>query len=174
MNEKLTVVDIKEIIDLVRADSNIEWFVFKQGDVEISLSRNGIPAQLGPIAGPPAVSAPAPQPNAPAPAEPAKPHPQPQPQPEPTSGASDSLAPGEVEIKAPMVGTFYRRPKPGADPFVEEGTVVEPGDTICIVEVMKLMNSVRSETSGTIKRILVEDGQPVEYGQVLMVVGGDQ
>jgi acetyl-CoA carboxylase biotin carboxyl carrier protein len=74
------------------------------------------------------------------------------------------------EIKSPMVGTFYRAPAPGADPFVEANSMVEVGKTVCIIEAMKLMNEIQSEVSGRIARILVENAQPVEYGQTLFLV----
>jgi acetyl-CoA carboxylase biotin carboxyl carrier protein len=75
-----------------------------------------------------------------------------------------------IEIKAPMVGTFYRAPSPGAKPFVEVGDTVNPGDVVCIIEAMKLMNEIKSEVSGKIKEILVENGQPVEFGQTLFLI----
>jgi len=75
-----------------------------------------------------------------------------------------------VEIKAPMVGTFYRAPSPGARPFVETGDTVNPGDVVCIIEAMKLMNEIKSEISGKIREILVENGQPVEFGQTLFLI----
>lgn len=166
MDEKITIADIKEIIDLVRADNKIEWFVFKQGDTEISVSRNGIP------------HAGAASPVQAVPAAPNEPAPQPAPAAVPAAASAPSgaapLAPGDVAIKAPLVGTFYRSPKPGAPPFVEEGGTVGKGDTLCIVEVMKLMNSVKAEITGTIKQILVEDGEPVEFGQVLMIIGATE
>jgi len=74
------------------------------------------------------------------------------------------------EIKSPMVGTFYRAPAPGADHFVEANSMVEVGQTVCIIEAMKLMNEIQSEVSGRIARILVENAQPVEYGQTLFLV----
>ncbi|CAG0967710.1 partial acetyl-CoA carboxylase biotin carboxyl carrier protein, partial [Rhodocyclaceae bacterium] len=74
-------------------------------------------------------------------------------------------------VKAPMVGTFYRSGSPGASPFVEVGQAVKAGDALCIIEAMKLMNEIESEFSGTIKAVLVENGQPVEYGQPLFVIG---
>ncbi len=77
---------------------------------------------------------------------------------------------GEV-IKSPMVGTFYRSASPGSDPFVELGSVVKAGDTLCIVEAMKLLNEIESDCAGTVKAILVENGQPVEYGEPLFIVG---
>jgi acetyl-CoA carboxylase biotin carboxyl carrier protein len=74
------------------------------------------------------------------------------------------------EIKSPMVGTFYRAPAPGAETFVETDSRVEVGQTVCIIEAMKLMNEIQSEVSGRIARILVENAQPVEYGQTLFLV----
>jgi len=73
-------------------------------------------------------------------------------------------------VKAPMVGTFYRSPSPDAKVFVEVGQAVKEGDTICIIEAMKLMNEIEADASGTVKAILVENGQPVEYGQPLFIL----
>lgn len=75
-----------------------------------------------------------------------------------------------VEIKSPMVGTFYRRPSPEAEPYVEVGDIISPGKVLCIIEAMKLMNEIESEVSGKILKILVENAQPVEYGQPLFQV----
>lgn len=75
-----------------------------------------------------------------------------------------------VEIKAPMVGTFYRAPNPKAKPFVEVGDEVRPGDVVCIIEAMKLMNEIKSEIAGKIVKILVENGEAVEYGQPLFLL----
>lgn len=75
-----------------------------------------------------------------------------------------------IEIKSPMVGTFYRAGAPGAPPYVDTGQRISEGDTLCIIEAMKLMNEFESEIGGTIEEILVEDGEPVEYGQVLFRV----
>jgi acetyl-CoA carboxylase biotin carboxyl carrier protein len=74
-------------------------------------------------------------------------------------------------VKAPMVGTFYRSPSPDAKAFVEVGQAVKEGDTICIIEAMKLMNEIEADASGVVKAILVENGQPVEYGQPLFILG---
>ncbi len=74
------------------------------------------------------------------------------------------------EIKSPMVGTFYRAPAPGAPPFVEINSDVDVGQTVCIIEAMKLMNEIQSEARGRVARILVDNGQPVEYGQTLFLV----
>jgi len=78
-----------------------------------------------------------------------------------------------VEIKSPMVGTFYRAPAPGAKPFVEVGDQIKPGQTLCIIEAMKLMNEIEAEISGKILDVLVEDAQPVEYNQPLFLVEVD-
>jgi len=75
-----------------------------------------------------------------------------------------------VFITAPLVGVFYRSPAPGAPPFVEEGDLVEPGQTVCIIEAMKLMNEIKSHVRGRIKKILVENGEAVEFGQKLFLV----
>lgn len=74
-------------------------------------------------------------------------------------------------VKAPMVGTFYRASSPGAEPFVEVGSVVKVGDTLCIIEAMKLLNEIEAERAGTVKAILIENGQPVEYGEPLFIIG---
>ncbi len=74
-------------------------------------------------------------------------------------------------VKSPMVGTFYRSSAPGADPFVQVGTAVKEGEPVCIIEAMKLLNEIEADKDGVIKEILVENGQPVEFGQPLFVIG---
>lgn len=74
-------------------------------------------------------------------------------------------------VKSPMVGTYYRAPSPGAKNFVEVGQQVNVGDTLCIIEAMKLLNEIEAETSGVVKAILVENGQPVEFGEPLFIIG---
>ncbi len=89
------------------------------------------------------------------------------------SGAGSAPAPAEPKghsLKSPMVGTFYRAPSPGAPAFVEIGQAVTKGQTLCIIEAMKLLNEIESEVSGIVKQILVENGQPVEYGQPLFII----
>lgn len=86
------------------------------------------------------------------------------------SEETTSLASNLKQIKSPMVGTFYRAPAPGAEPFVEEGHQVVVGQTVCIVEAMKLMNEIGSDFSGVIRKVLIENAQPVEYGQPLFLV----
>jgi len=100
--------------------------------------------------------------------------PQPVAQQAPAAQPAKSEQPAEVKkgtpIIAPMVGTFYRAPSPGSAPFVEVGKTISAGQVVCIIEAMKLMNEIEAEVSGRITEICVEDGQPVEYGQVLMYV----
>ena len=74
-------------------------------------------------------------------------------------------------VKSPMVGTFYRAASPDADPFIEVGSTVKVGDRLCIIEAMKLLNEIESEYAGTVKAILVDNGQPVEYGEPLFIIG---
>lgn len=98
----------------------------------------------------------------------------PDPSPPPTKAALSPLPPGKrentTEIVSPMVGTFYSAPAPGEPPFVSVGDSVKPGQTVCIIEAMKLMNELEAEISGQILEILVENGQPVEFNQPLMLI----
>lgn len=82
----------------------------------------------------------------------------------------DDIPEGHV-VKSPMVGTFYRAPSPGAEPFIAVGQSVKQGETLCIIEAMKLLNEIEADASGVIKAILVENGQPVEFGEPLFVIG---
>jgi acetyl-CoA carboxylase biotin carboxyl carrier protein len=91
--------------------------------------------------------------------------------PSPAGAAPAAELPKGNLVKSPMVGTFYRAPSPGANAFVEIGQTVKPGDTLCIIEAMKLLNEIEAEVAGEIKEILVENGQAVEYGQPLFVIG---
>jgi acetyl-CoA carboxylase biotin carboxyl carrier protein len=88
----------------------------------------------------------------------------------PTAISTAVLEPEGHVVKSPMVGTFYRSPSPGAASFIELGQAVKPGDTLCIIEAMKLLNEIEAEVGGTVKQILVENGQPVEYGQPLFII----
>ncbi|HET6272582.1 MAG TPA: acetyl-CoA carboxylase biotin carboxyl carrier protein [Bacteroidota bacterium] len=100
--------------------------------------------------------------------------PAPQPAPaQPTPAATAAGAPESTkyhEIKSPIVGTFYKSPAPDAAPFVEIGTLIQPGTVLCIVEAMKLMNEIEADVSGKVIKVMVENGQPVEYGQPLFLV----
>jgi acetyl-CoA carboxylase biotin carboxyl carrier protein len=99
------------------------------------------------------------------------------PPPAPVESAAAIVAPPEApvvqghQVKAPMVGTFYRAPNPNSSPFVELGQSVKEGEPLCIIEAMKLLNEIEADKSGVIKEILVENGEPVEYGQPLFVIG---
>ncbi|MFA7676901.1 MAG: acetyl-CoA carboxylase biotin carboxyl carrier protein [Candidatus Omnitrophota bacterium] len=84
--------------------------------------------------------------------------------------AKEEVQDKTVEIKSPMVGTFYRAPSPGAKPYVEIGQIIKPGDVVCIVEAMKLMNEIKAEFTGRIVKIPVENGEPVEFGQSLFMI----
>ena len=93
----------------------------------------------------------------------------------PASGAGEAPPPAAVEtgkkVAAPMVGTFYRSPSPEAEPFVRVGDTVQVGDTLCIIEAMKMMNQIEAEIAGTVRAVEVESGAPVEFGQTLFVIG---
>ena len=146
--ESLTYEDVLRIVELVKS-TRFSEFRLKVGEIEVHLRRkNG-------AAGEPARS---PHDESPAPSR---------------APAERTFAPGAVLVRAPMVGTFYRAPAPGAAPFVEIGKHVEPDTTVCIIEVMKLLNSITAETRGVVSEILVENGSRVEPGDVLMVIGPD-
>jgi acetyl-CoA carboxylase biotin carboxyl carrier protein len=85
-------------------------------------------------------------------------------------GQEPELGPGQVLVRSPMVGTFYRAPSPDTAPFVNEGDVVKKGQPLCIIEAMKMMNEIAAEVAGKVSRILCENAQPIEYGQPLMVL----
>jgi len=90
---------------------------------------------------------------------------------EPREAARPASAASQLkEIRSPMVGTFYKAPEPGAEPYIKVGNRVTPGQTVCIIEAMKIMNEIEAEIAGTVREILVEDAQPVEFGQVLFRV----
>lgn len=144
---------LKKLIDLVQ-ESGIAELEITEGEEKVKIVKGGT-VSLMTTAAPAAAPAPAAaleaKPAATPPAEPA--------------GQE-----GHV-VKAPMVGTFYRSPSPDAKPFVEVGQSVKEGDTICIIEAMKLMNEIEADAAGVVKAILVENGQPVEYGQPLFILG---
>lgn len=152
---------LKTLIDLV-AESDISELEVTEGESKVrivkgaSASHNQVvmmqPAPAAPVAAAPAVAAAV---AAPALAE---------------APAAAPVPAGHV-VKSPMVGTFYRASAPGAAPFVEIGTAVKQGETVCIIEAMKLLNEIETDASGVIKEILVENGQPVEFGQPLFIIG---
>ena len=144
---------LKTLIDLV-AESGIAELEVTEGEDRVRIAKFS-QAPAAPTSSTTVMAAPTPV----GPAVPVA-APAPAPEPEPT---------GHI-VKSPMVGTFYRSPSPGAAAFVELGQAVKPGDTLCIIEAMKLLNEIEAEVGGVLKEILVENGQPVEYGQPLFVI----
>ncbi|MHB1950947.1 MAG: acetyl-CoA carboxylase biotin carboxyl carrier protein [Acidiferrobacteraceae bacterium] len=139
---------IKKLIEMLEA-SNLGEIEIREGEESIRISRQNFPAAPA-YAPPPPTMPSAAQGTAPAETSAA-----------PASGHS---------VLSPMVGTFYRAPSPEASPFVEVGTSVEVGDTLCIIEAMKMLNEIESDKAGIIRSILKENGQPVEYGEPLFVI----
>jgi acetyl-CoA carboxylase biotin carboxyl carrier protein len=144
---------LKKLIDLVQ-ESGIAELEITEGEEKVKIVKGG-EATVTPVPPAPAPHAAAPA-TAPAPGAPA-------------AAAEEPAQPGHV-LKAPMVGTFYRSPSPEAKHFVEVGQNVKAGETVCIIEAMKLMNEIEADATGMIKAILVESGQPVEYGQPLFII----
>ncbi len=143
---------LKTLIELVES-SGIAELEISEGEERVRITRTVASAQQA--------YAPAPQPVVAASVS------TPQPAAEP---AKPAVAEGHV-VKSPMVGTFYRSASPGSKAFVDVGQSVNSGDTLCIIEAMKLLNEIEADQSGVIKAILVENGQPVEFGQPLFVIG---
>jgi len=148
---------LKKLIDLVE-ESGISELELTEGEEKVRISRAMAPG-VAPVTQ--YVAAPAPVAAAPTPAAPA---------PAAAAAAPAEALDGKV-VKSPMVGTFYRASSPDAKAFVDVGSSVSTGDTLCIIEAMKLLNEIESEFAGTIKKIFVENGQPVEYGEPLFLIG---
>ena len=153
---------LKKLIDLVQ-ESGIGEIEITEGEEKVRISRQV-------ASGPVIMAAPSMQPMAMPAAGPAAGMPA-------ATGAVPATAPEAAPaepkghaLKSPMVGTFYRAPSPGAPSFVEVGQAVTKGQTLCIIEAMKLLNEIESDVAGTVKAILVENGQPVEYGQPLFLI----
>ena len=153
--------DLKVIVDLMKKNA-VSEFEMEEGDFKIKLKRESgkprkgetvVVQEAAPMILPAAAAAPAAVPVTAAPAAPA-----------PAAPAPAAEGP---EVKSPMIGTFYRKPSPDADSFVEVGSVVEPETVVCIIEAMKVMNEIKAEVKGTVAEVLLEDGKPVEYGQAL-------
>ena len=150
---------LKKLIDLVE-ESGIAELELTEGEEKVKISRQ-LMNQSAPmthyIQAPQQVPA---QPQVAAPSE---------------SSASETKPIAEKidghAVNSPMVGTFYRSPSPDANAFVDVGSKVTKGDTLCIIEAMKLLNEIEADATGTIKKILVENGQPVEYGETLFIIG---
>ena len=142
---------IKKLIEMLE-ESNLGEIEIKEGEESIRISRAGSAAPVAQWMNAPA--APAPTPVAAAPV---------------AAPAAPSLPAGHM-VTSPMVGTFYRSPSPSAASFVEIGSQVKVGDTLCIIEAMKILNTIESDKAGTVKAILKENGQPVEFGEPLFVI----
>ncbi|EPI1535084.1 TPA: acetyl-CoA carboxylase biotin carboxyl carrier protein [Neisseria gonorrhoeae] len=148
---------LKKLIDLVE-ESGIAEIEVTEGEEKVRITRT-IAAAAAPVyAAPVPAAAPAVTPAA-----------------APVAASAPAAAPAARDLsdaqKSPMVGTFYRAPSPNAAAFVEVGQQVKAGDTLCIIEAMKLMNEIEAEKSGTVKEILVENGTPVEFGEPLFIIG---
>ena len=145
---------IKKLIELTE-ESGVAEIEIKEGEESVRISRIGpqAPIQAMPMMAPAATN-PTPAPVTPAVVE---------------ADSRKTEDPGD-SIRSPMVGTFYRAPTPQAKPFVEEGQTISEGDVLCIIEAMKMMNQIEADRSGTIRRVLVENGQAVEYDQPLFLI----
>jgi acetyl-CoA carboxylase biotin carboxyl carrier protein len=147
---------LKKLIDLVQ-ESGIAELEITEGEEKVKIVRGGVAGSDATY-----VVSPPPAPVAAVAAVPTAP---------PASAAAEAPAVPEGHlVKSPMVGTFYRAPSPGAKPFVEVGDTVKAGQTVCIIEAMKLMNEIECDKDGVVKAILAENGDPVEYGEPLIVI----
>jgi len=162
------MIDLDFLQRLIRAidESSLDSVEIERGGTRIRLAKSpsgsvGVTGAAAPLPGPPAQQLPA---SPPSPSEPASAGTQANPVSAPPPN------PRLVEVKSPMVGTFYRSPSPDSSAYVEVGKRVVEGDTLCIIEAMKLMNELESELSGTIAEVCVSNAEPVEYGQVLFLI----
>ena len=147
---------LKTLIELVES-SGIAELEIEEGEERVRITRAvAASPSASTVVLPASLPAAAALATAPAPAPAAAPPPPPEPE--------------GHQVRSPMVGTFYRAASPGAKPFVEVGDTVQVGDTLCIIEAMKLMNEIESDKAGVVKQVLVENGQPVEFGQPLVVI----
>ena len=149
---------LKTLIDLVQASGIAEIEITEDGGDHVKIVNRPAAVETAAKA-PEQIIVTAPAPTAAAVPQPTAPTP-----------AVNSSSLSGTEVTSPMVGTFYRAPSPGADPFVEVGTPVKKGDTLCIIEAMKLLNEIEAEVSGTVKAILVDNASPVEFGQPLFII----
>ncbi len=149
---------IKKLIELLD-DSGVAEIEIHEGEESVRISRNSPAPASAPFMMPPQSYYPVSQAG-----------------PTATAAVAEPAAVSPVEktigheVTAPMVGTFYRSPSPGSAAFVEVGQKVQKGDTLCIIEAMKLLNQIESDVSGTVKEICIENGEPVEYGQALVII----
>ncbi len=155
---------LKKLIELVE-ESSIAELEITEGEEKVRISKSGAGVQnyaFMPSAIPSVIAPAQQQSSVPASPDVDKTN-------ETTTSDASSIPEGHI-VKSPMVGTFYRAPSPGASAFVEVGQRVKEGDTLCIIEAMKLLNEIEADKSGIIKAILLENGQPVEYGEPLFVI----
>ncbi len=143
---------VKKLIELLE-ESNIDELEIKEGEESVRITRN-----TGVVAAPQVMAAPVAAPAAVAPTS------------APAAESAALATPAGHSVKSPMVGTFYRAPSPEAAAFVEVGQTVKAGDVICIVEAMKMMNQIEADKSGVVEAILVEDGQPLEFDQPMIII----
>ena len=146
---------IKKLIELLH-DTDVAEIEISEGEESVRITRgstNQVVVQTPQMSAPHTIAAPQVEPQ------------------QAADEASEGLAPAGHQVKSPMVGTFYRSPSPDAAAFIEVGSEVKKGDTICIVEAMKMMNQIEADTSGKIMAILVDDGDAVEFDQPLVVIG---
>jgi len=162
--EILTYDDLLQIVELIKSAESFSEFHLKIGDIELDLRKSDAGASA-----PPAASANTPLPAADVTAS-AKLAPAAADRVAAGSKAAFEVPTGAVVIKSPMVGTFYRSPEPGAKPFVEVGQRVSPDTTVCIIEVMKLMNSISAGCEGTVTHVLANDAEAVDAGQLLIII----
>jgi acetyl-CoA carboxylase biotin carboxyl carrier protein len=153
---RISFQEVLQLVELVKSSANFSELRIRSGDLEIDVRRG---------AGGPLAASDVPAPASPAPA----PSPAQAPPPSRPTAASSSRE-GANLVKAPMVGTIYLAPEPGAAPFVKLGQPVVAGDQLCIIEVMKLMNAVTAEQAGTVTEVLAGDGEAVQFGQDLFVI----
>jgi acetyl-CoA carboxylase biotin carboxyl carrier protein len=154
--------DVKKILEIIDSAEHLQEVDLVYGGFHLRVQRGG--GNAAPREPQPMVPKPASQPAAPGHAAP------PAPMAQPSQGAALSLEANEIAIRAPMLGTFYRSPSPGAPPFVEVGQKVRADDTICLIEVMKLFSSIRAGVDGAVTRILPQNGSLVQYDEVLVVI----
>ncbi|MFQ5645023.1 MAG: acetyl-CoA carboxylase biotin carboxyl carrier protein [Thiogranum sp.] len=145
---------VKKLIELLE-ESGVAEIEIHEGEESVRISRY---AANAPVAAPAPVMIPAAAPEAAAPPPPS------------AAAPSAPEVPAGHTVESPMVGTFYRAPSPGASAFVEVGQRVNEGDTLCIIEAMKMLNQIEADKAGVVKAILVENAEPVEYGQALFVI----
>ena len=146
---------IKKLIELLH-DTDVAEIEISEGEESVRITRgstNQVVVQTPQMSAPHTIAAPQAEPQ------------------QAADEPSEALAPAGHQVKSPMVGTFYRSPSPDAAAFIEVGSEVKKGDTICIVEAMKMMNQIETDTSGKIMAILVDDGDAVEFDQPLVVIG---